>query len=75
VGGMDIAMAVGHATEATEDDRDISARGLFVLELSNQPLQRTVGWLQSTIAPSRPPSLLGKQAAQTAVPVCPARVP
>jgi hypothetical protein len=41
---MDIAMAVGHATEATEYDRDLSARGLFVLELSNQPLQRTVGF-------------------------------
>jgi hypothetical protein len=40
---MDIAMAVGHATEATEDDRDLSARGLFVLELSNQPLKRMVG--------------------------------
>ena len=43
VGRMDIAMAVGHVTEATEDDRDLSARGLFVLELSNQPLKRMVG--------------------------------
>jgi len=37
-------MAVGHTTEATEHDRDFSARGRFVLELSNQPLQRTVGF-------------------------------
>jgi len=41
VGGKDIAMAVAHATEATEDDRYLSARGLFVLELSNQPLKRS----------------------------------
>jgi hypothetical protein len=32
---MVIAMADGHATEATEDDHDFSARWLFVLELSN----------------------------------------
>jgi hypothetical protein len=40
---MVIAMAVGHTTEATEDDHDLTARGLFVLELSNQPLKLTVG--------------------------------